>query len=180
MNQSTSIKVVSCLALLACIWQSPLNAAEVSSEPDSTNINTTASTNTAASDSTTSGGAARTVAQAQTTASTKKAKKSFSIGQLPVYLAGIATGAAVGMPVSLVRRSIWEEKQGIQGLCGDSKNKLAIISAGAFWLPFSAFLGAAEAPVMGPVNSLKNYDKPFSKDQFSLGALGDGGGRGPE
>ncbi len=41
------------------------------------------------------------------------------------------------------------------------------------WLPFSAFLGAGEAPVMGPVNSLRHYDKPFSKEQFSLGPIGD-------
>lgn len=106
--------------------------------------------------------------------STSSSKKSFSIGRLPVFIAGVATGAFVGMPISLVRRFIWEEKQGIQGLVGDSTNKAAIVSAGAFWLPFSALLGCSEAPVMGPVNSIKNYDKPFSKEQFSLGAIGQG------
>jgi hypothetical protein len=119
------------------------------------------------------------LAQAASTGTSPSVKKSFSLARLPVYIAGIATGAAVGMPISLVRRCIWEEKQGIQGLVGDSQNKVAIVSAGVFWLPFSAFLGAAEAPVMGPVNSLKNYDKPFSKEQFSLGAIGEGSSRDP-
>jgi hypothetical protein len=118
-------------------------------------------------------------ALAQAAPSASSAKKPFSLGRLPVYVAGIAAGAAVGMPISLVRRFVWEEKQGIQGLVGDSKNKAAVATAGAFWLPFSAFLGAAEAPVMGPVNSLRNYDKPFSKAQFSLGALGDSSSRDP-
>ncbi len=121
---------------------------------------------------------AASIQSAGAPAASKSTKKPFTAGRLPLYLAGIAAGACLGMPVSLVRRTIWEEKQGIQGLCGDSTNKVAIVSAGAFWLPFSAFLGAVEAPVMGPVNSLRNYDKPFSKDQFSLGALGDGGGGG--
>lgn len=118
-------------------------------------------------------GASQAAAAAPAANQGSTAKKPFSISRLPVYLAGIATGACVGMPISLVRRFIWEEKQGIQGLCGDSKNKVAILSAGAFWLPFSAFLGAGEAPVMGPVNSLRHYDKPFSKEQFSLGPIGD-------
>jgi len=162
MNKSACTRIVFCLSLL--VLSSPLagQAEEQNSTKD-------------------------TLSQAPATAnpsqgapaSNKNTNKPFSPGRLPLYLVGIATGACVGMPISLVRRTVWEEKQGIQGLCGDSKNKVAIVSAGAFWLPFSVFLGAAEAPVMGPVNSLRNYDKPFSKEQFSLGALGDGGSRDP-
>jgi hypothetical protein len=73
------------------------------------------------------------------------------------------------MPVSLVRRVIDEDKEGIKGMVGDTDNKFQRVTAGSFWLPFSMLLGACEAPVYGPLNSLSNVNRPFSKDQMGLG-----------
>jgi hypothetical protein len=88
---------------------------------------------------------------------------------IPKKMLGFVFGAAVGTPVNVVRRTVWEEKQGVRGIVGDHNNKAAVVSAGAFWAPFSVFLGTCEAPFFGPVNSLKNVNKPFSKEQMSLG-----------
>jgi hypothetical protein len=107
-------------------------------------------------------------------------KSDFSVLSIPKYTVGVIAGTIVGVPVNLVRRTIWEEKLGIKGLCGDSTNKFAQASAGAFWLPFSLFLAGCETPVCSPVTSLRYYDKPFSKEQFSLGPLGDGTDRDPQ
>jgi len=162
MKKIRGIKAVICFGMLAC------NCQVLPAWADEATTGQTAQTQ-----------ASERNAPATNSATKAPEKKPFSLGRLPAYVAGIATGAFVGMPISAVRRFAWEEKQGIQGLVGDSKNKVAIYSAGAFWLPFSALLGACEAPVMGPVNSLRYSDRPFSKDQFSLGLLGDGSSRDP-
>jgi hypothetical protein len=80
---------------------------------------------------------------------------------------GFTVGAVVGAPVCVVRKSIDEEKYGIAGMIGNTDNKSAQVSAGAFWLPFAVFTGTVEAPVYSIMNSLK-ADEPFSKAQFSL------------
>jgi hypothetical protein len=97
------------------------------------------------------------------------AKPSSGIAAIPKKAIGFVCGAAVGMPVSLVRRVIDEDKEGIKGMVGDTDNKFQRVTAGSFWLPFSMLLGACEAPVYGPLNSLSNVNRPFSKEQLGLG-----------
>lgn len=67
-----------------------------------------------------------------------------------------------------MRKTIDEEKYGIQGMVGESGNKAMKIAAGAFWLPFSVLLGTAESPVSATWNAVKENDKPFGKSQFAI------------
>ena len=94
---------------------------------------------------------------------------SSGIAAIPKKALGFICGAAVATPVSLVRRIIAEDKEGIKGMVGETDNKFSQVAAGSFWFPFSMILGACEAPLYGPLNSLVNVNKPFSKEQMGLG-----------
>lgn len=83
--------------------------------------------------------------------------------------AGVIVGATVGMPVAVVRRTAIEDRDGIKGLVGDSDNKLAKGLAGTFWMPFSIVLGVLEGPLYGPGNSVRNVNRPFTKEQMGMG-----------
>jgi hypothetical protein len=67
-----------------------------------------------------------------------------------------------------VRKTIDEEKYGINGMVGNGGNKAMKVAAGAFWLPFSILTGTAESPVSATWNAVKENDKPFSKSQFAI------------
>jgi hypothetical protein len=75
---------------------------------------------------------------------------------------GVLTGVVVGTPVCMVRKPMDEDKYAVSDLTGNSKKGRAV------WAPFSAVQGVLEAPFYALNNSLVNYDKPFSKEQFSL------------
>jgi hypothetical protein len=95
--------------------------------------------------------------------------KSSPSASVPKRVLGTVIGTFVGTPICAVRRIAYNEKYGLHGMIGDADNKLAIVSAGAFWMPFSVVIGAVEAPCYSFKHSLCNNDKPFSKEQFSLG-----------
>jgi len=80
-------------------------------------------------------------------------------------------GTVVGVPVCMVRRSKYEDWYAVHGMVGDSDNKLARATLGTLWFPFAVVTGVCEAPFDGAINAFRNTDKPFSKDQFSLGEL---------
>jgi hypothetical protein len=106
---------------------------------------------------------------ADSTASQTNAQKSSSNKSVPTRILGAIVGTFVGTPVCFIRRSVWDEKEGVRGIVGDTNNKLAVVSAGAFWLPFGITTGLLEAPCYSFKHSMCNTDKPFSKEQFSLG-----------
>src|ERR1700733_3735731 len=66
------------------------------------------------------------------TTSTASAKSSSGIAAIPKKAIGFVVGAAVGTPVSLVRRISAENKEGIKGMVGDTDNKFQQVSAGSF------------------------------------------------
>jgi hypothetical protein len=103
------------------------------------------------------------------TSSTADTKSSSPKPSIPKRVLGAIVGTVVGTPVCIARRILWDEKDGIRGIVGDTSNKVAIVSAGAFWLPFSITTGCVEAPCYSFKHSMCNTDKPFSKEQFSLG-----------
>lgn len=103
-----------------------------------------------------------------TAAGANRPKSSSGSRSWPARIAGVIVGSVVGTPVCAIRKTIDEEKYGIQGMVGDTDNKLKKVAAGVFWLPFSVLLAPAESPICATVNAMRESDKPFSKSQFAI------------
>jgi hypothetical protein len=103
-----------------------------------------------------------------TTSTANPASTRGTKASLPKKALGLVFGAVVGTPVCVVRKTIDEEKYGINGMIGTTNKKSAQVAAGIFWAPFALFTGTVESPVYSAIHSL-NADEPFSKEQFSLG-----------
>jgi hypothetical protein len=71
----------------------------------------------------------------------------------------------------MVRCSAWEEKYATRGMVGDTDDKFLQAAAGTFWFPLGVMTGVCEAPFSALKRSYTNSDKPFGKDQFSLGHI---------
>lgn len=83
-------------------------------------------------------------------------------------VAGFLCGTACGIPICAVRKPIDEEKYGTEQLsCGSDESKVKVPAA-LFYLPFATVTGVLEAPCSSLKHSWQNFDKPFSKEQFSL------------
>jgi hypothetical protein len=87
---------------------------------------------------------------------------------VPKRILGAVVGTVVGTPICFVRGTIADEKSAVEGMVGDTENKVALYSAGAFWLPFGIATGFLSSPFCSLKHSMSNTDKPFSKEQFSL------------
>ncbi len=98
-------------------------------------------------------------------------KKHFGLSALPMRVCSIVAGTVVGTPVCMVRCSIWEEKYATRGMVGDTDDKFLQVAAGTAWVPLGLLTGIPEAPFSALKRSYINSDKPFSKDQFSLGHI---------
>jgi hypothetical protein len=81
---------------------------------------------------------------------------------------GVVTGIIVGTPICMVRKPLDEDKYAVADLTGTSNKGRAVAPTAVLWAPFAGVQGILEAPFWAVNNSLVNYDKPFSKDQFSL------------
>jgi len=103
------------------------------------------------------------------TATTAAAAAKASAASLPKKCLGVVVGAIVGMPVCAVRQPLAEEKYAVASqMNGNNPKPRAKIPVGIFWLPFATAAGLFEAPWLAVGNSVLNYDKPFSKAQFSI------------
>jgi hypothetical protein len=109
-----------------------------------------------------------TPAMADATSGAPTAGTSPPSASVPKRILGAVVGTVVGTPICFVRGSIADEKSAIQGMVGDTDNKVALYSAGAFWLPFGIATGFLSSPFCALKHSMSNTDKPFSKEQFSL------------
>jgi len=87
-------------------------------------------------------------------------------------LLGVVTGTIVGTPVCMFRKPIEEDKSATSDLTGNSDKGRAVVPTLALWAPFAGVAGVLEAPFCAFNNSLVNYKKPFSKEQFSLANTG--------
>jgi hypothetical protein len=108
------------------------------------------------------------MADATSGAPTAGTASSSPPASVPKRILGAVVGTVVGTPICFVRGSIADEKGAIQGMVGDTENKVALYSAGAFWLPFGIATGFLSSPFCSLKHSMSNTDKPFSKEQFSL------------
>lgn len=93
---------------------------------------------------------------------------------LPMAVAGFCAGAVIGTPISFLRKFPKEVTQGAHGFVGsignnDSK-KLLYVPACVMWLPIAGCVAALEAPGYG-LRHAYTAEKPFSKEQFSLGEM---------
>src|SRR5579883_3323275 len=79
------------------------------------------------------------------TANGSGARTSLHLLSAPKAIAGFFAGAIVGTPVCVVRKSIDEENDGIQGMVGNTDKARFKIPAGIFWLPFATVTGTLEA-----------------------------------
>jgi hypothetical protein len=107
-------------------------------------------------------------ATASAPSNTSSAIVSSKHSSLAKKFLGVMTGVVVGTPVCMVRKPMDEDKYAISDLTGHSKKGRAVVPTAVLWAPFSAVQGVLEAPFFAFNNSLVNYDKPFSKEQFSL------------
>jgi hypothetical protein len=102
-----------------------------------------------------------------------KGKEPANWSAVPKKTLALVVSSFAGVPIAMVRRYAHAEVDGAHGMVGDTENKFLLIPAGILWLPFAACLGVMEAPGCALKNSFYNFDKPFSKEQFSLGEMAD-------
>lgn len=114
-------------------------------------------------------------AAAATTPATAPAPKSMGarVASWPLCIAGFTCGTVVGTPICFVRKLPSEVKNLAHGFVGsitDHESKFFLIPVGIFWLPFAGTAALMEAPVYAFKDAYM-AEKPFSKEQFSLGQL---------
>ena len=110
----------------------------------------------------------QSIASSDDPANTGKAKASSRHSSFAKKFLGVVTGVIVGTPVCMVRKPLDEDKYAVADLTGNSDKGRAVVPTTVLWAPFSVVGGILEAPFCAFNNSLVNYDKPFSKEQFSL------------
>jgi hypothetical protein len=95
------------------------------------------------------------------------------IAAWPLCIAGFTCGTIVGTPICFVRKLPSEVRNLAHGFVGsitDCESKFLLIPAGIAWLPFAGTAALMEAPVYACKGAYM-AEKPFSKEQFSLGLL---------
>jgi hypothetical protein len=101
-------------------------------------------------------------------ATAKQSSASPKSSSLPKRAIGVIVGIFVGIPVCAVRQPIHEEKYGIFSLAGAKAPPKKSVPYALLYAPFAVVSGLIEAPFYAFNNSCVNYDRPFSKEQFSI------------
>lgn len=96
------------------------------------------------------------------------------VAMIPVRLLAFATGAVVGTPIAIVRKTCENTTQMSSDLSGKSDNPALRGISALVILPFAVFKGGLEGAYYGTANSwAKSSEKPFSAESFSLGEMKD-------
>lgn len=90
----------------------------------------------------------------------------------PVKIAAFGAGVVVGTPIAIVRTSAKNTKKSTKDLGGEG-NAVKTGLAAIVGLPLGVFTGTLEGSYYGISNATMHTDKPFCKEAFSLGELGD-------
>jgi|688.fasta_scaffold285689_1 hypothetical protein len=94
------------------------------------------------------------------------------VAMIPVRLLAFATGAVVGTPIAIVRKTCENTSVMSGDLSGKSDNPALRGASALVILPFAVFKGGLEGAYYGTANSWSNSsEKPFSADSFSLGEM---------
>ncbi len=88
--------------------------------------------------------------------------------EAPKKCVGVLVGAFVGMPIAAVRMSLREEKYAVKNIDNGCNEPRVTIPTQIFWAPFATAAGVFQAPWVAIGNSYLNYNRPFSKAQFSI------------
>ena len=89
---------------------------------------------------------------------------------MPMKGASVATSMVVGIPVAIVRKSTEATKDQTKKVAGDNANPVMTGFSALVGLPIGIMSGTIDGSRTGFKNALK-CDKPFTKEQFSLGDL---------
>lgn len=89
---------------------------------------------------------------------------------MPIKGASVATSMVIGVPVAIIRKSAENTKDQTKKIAGDNANPVMTGLSALVGLPIGLVSGTIDGSQAGFKNSLK-CDKPFSKEQFSLGDL---------
>lgn len=90
----------------------------------------------------------------------------------PVKIAAFGTGVVVGTPIAIVRTSAKNSCKSTKDIGGEG-NAVKTGLAAIVGVPFGVFTGTLEGSYYGLSNATMHTDKPFCKEAFSLGELGD-------
>lgn len=92
----------------------------------------------------------------------------------PKAIAGCCAGFVIGTPICFARKLPQETKDGAHGIVGsivkDNNNKFLLVPATLVYLPAACVALTLEAPTYA-LKDAYMANKPFSKEQFSLGKL---------
>lgn len=87
---------------------------------------------------------------------------------VPVKSAGCFVALAVGTPIAIGRISVKRYHEYIEDV-NDAEGTAGKAGGVVYALPMGFGEGFAQGLYYGPRNAFANFDKPFSKDQMSLG-----------
>jgi hypothetical protein len=115
-----------------------------------------------------------TAAPAEKKSTEKKSSSGGSdggIGKYPARAVSFILGAAVGIPVAIVRKTPGEVVTATKDLVGETDNPFILVPAGmVFGVPAGLLSGTLLGTFVGAKNALFS-DEPFSKESFSLDDL---------
>ncbi|MCC7530637.1 MAG: hypothetical protein IT342_19090 [Candidatus Melainabacteria bacterium] len=92
---------------------------------------------------------------------------------LPVRMAAMGSGMALGVPVAIVRRSGARSvgfTESFADNIGGKEHMIPLGMASLMGIPFGLLVGTAEGVYSGGRNSISHgWEKPFSLESFSMG-----------
>ena len=104
-------------------------------------------------------------------AKTSSSAGSDGIGKYPARALSFILGAAVGIPVAIVKKTPGEVMTATKDLVGETDNPFILVPAGiVFGVPAGLLSGTLLGTFVGAKNALFS-DEPFSKESFSLDDL---------
>ena len=84
-------------------------------------------------------------------------------------MASFTTGAILGYPVAMAKRSVYQTKSGTRDFVGETKNPFLLIPAMVVSAPYGFVGGFLEGAQYSVMNSWRaSGEEPFSKESFSL------------
>lgn len=91
---------------------------------------------------------------------------------MPLKAVSVAAAVVVGTPIAIARKIGNNTVDMTKNVAGDDNNPVMTGLSGIVAAPIGVVAGAVEGSYYGVSNAVTNVDKPFSKEQMSLGEYG--------